>query len=148
MYNLLVSSDPNDWEGNPFSIPQDRCVKAKEYTNEKIAEKFGALESEHVDELLLLPCIFAYEDGHNKPPKFGRLRSVKRVSHTLEIEYEIIYIAPFIEESDLSGDLATKLEIPRLEMYRTHWAVKDVSLISFLMERNLRNLLDLARFTM
>ncbi|MEY9230043.1 hypothetical protein ABIF68_009367 [Bradyrhizobium japonicum] len=57
MYNLLVSSNAQAWNGEPWQIEFSRCVC--EYTENAITERFGALDDAAVSELKRLPCIFA-----------------------------------------------------------------------------------------
>ena len=59
MYNLFVSGDSEEWEGAPFMLELNRCVR--EYTDTDLTARYGDLTTEHVDELRRLPCIFAYE---------------------------------------------------------------------------------------
>lgn len=128
MYNLLVSASENDWDGDPFIVARSRCVSANEYTAPEIAERFSDLNASQIRELCSLPCMFAYESGCGKDPKFGALRGIRpRTGDRLQIEYRLIACDPFATVADLKS-LATLLDIGRWEMNRTHWAVKDVDL--------------------
>ena len=69
MYNLLVSGNDESWDGKPWEIEQPRCVR--EYTDDRITALWGKLSAEDVNDLQRLPCIFAYESGCNKDPRFG-----------------------------------------------------------------------------
>ena len=126
MFNLLVSGNEKDWNGDPLVLEQSRCVS--EYTDSEIAARFGKLNAEQVRELCSLPCIFAYENQCAKDPKFGVLRSVKRRgARDVRIEYSILPCEPFATAEDLES-MARVLDIHGFEMNRTHWAVKDVDL--------------------
>jgi hypothetical protein len=125
MYNLLVSGLAETWDGDPWQIELSRCVR--EYTDTEITERYGALTAESIDALRKLPCIFAYETGVQVPPKFGVIRDVVKRQGEVRIEYEIEPVEPFLAIGDLER-FRFELDIGKLEMYRTHWAVKDVNL--------------------
>lgn len=125
MYNLLVSWDPQSWNGEPWQVEADRAVR--EYTDKAIIEKYGALELGAIEALKRLPCIFAYESGRQLPPKFGVVRNIIKRQGQVRIEYELIPVNPFLSAADLEG-LLFELDIGKWELNRTHWAVKDVNL--------------------
>ena len=126
MYNLLVSGDENDWNGEPFVLAWSRCVS--EYTDEEIAARFNELNTEQVRELCSLPCVFAYEGQCAKDPKFGVLRSVRRRGpRDVCIEYAILPCDRFATVQDIAS-MGRQLDIRGFELERTHWAVKDVDL--------------------
>ena len=137
MYNLLVSADENDWDGRPFVVNRSRCVSVGEYTETEIAKRFNDLNAAQVRELCSLPCVFAYEKGCSKDPKFGMLQSVKPgTDGQLRIQYKLLACDPFVTTADLKS-LGSVLDIGRYEMNRTHWAVKDVDLAEELGRRGI-----------
>lgn len=125
MYNLFVSGDPEEWGGEPFQIEEGRAVR--EYTENAITERFGALDAASVDELKLLPCIFAYESSNKKNPLFGVITDVTKRGKDVRIEYKIQPLEPFLTWEDMDA-LRFELDTRGWEMSRTHWAVKDVNL--------------------
>ena len=125
MYNLLVSGDNEAWKGEPWQIELSRCVR--EYTDNEITERFGSLNADAIDELRKLPCVFAYETGYGLAPKFGIIRAITKRQNAVRIEYELQDIQPFLTADHLD-DLRFEFDIGKLEMHRTHWAVKDVNL--------------------
>jgi TIR domain len=125
MYNLLVSGNPETWQGEPWQIELSRCVR--EYTDNAITERFGSLDDAAVFQLKRLPSIFAYEAIHKLNPKFGMIRGVAKRQGQVRIEYEILPLDPFLTAAEL-GELTFELDISDWEMNRTHWAVKDVNL--------------------
>lgn len=125
MYNLLVSSDPDAWSGEPWYEEEGRCVQ--EYTDRDLAARFGGLDAASIEELKLLPSIFAYESAKEKNPKFGVITDiVKRQGH-VRISYSLQNVDPFLSWEDLKS-MNFELDIGRWEMNRTHWAVKNVNL--------------------
>lgn len=135
MYNLLVSSNDESWDGEPFILEVDRCVR--EYTDKEITEKYGSFSQEQVDEIRRFPCVFAYEAGCKKDPKFGLIRNITVRQGKAKIEYEIVEIDIFLKRSDIPSMLFD-LDISDWEMNRTHWAIKDVNLSKELASRGIR----------
>jgi|CXWL01.1.fsa_nt_gi hypothetical protein len=125
MYNLFVSVDSEDWEGEPCLMETSRCVN--EYTDAEVVKRFSKLDATAIGELQRLPCIFAYESRCKKPPKFGLIRNITKRQSRVRIEYEIKQVEPFLTAEDMTN-LAFELDIRKWEMNRTHWAVKDVNL--------------------
>ena len=126
MYNLLVSGRDDAWNGEPYLLELGRCVR--EYTDQQLTARYGNLTAVEINELQRLPCIFAYETGCKKAPKFGVLRDVTIRQGKAKIEYDIIELDTFLTVGDLDEDLAFDLDISKWEMNRTHWAVKDINL--------------------
>ena len=130
MYNLFVSANEHEWNGEPFEIEQSRCVSISEYTTLEIVDQYGDLDKYSFRELRSLPCIFAYETVCGIAPKFGVLRDIKRrASGILCIDYDIVSCERFLTAQELLS-MRTTLDIGTMEMNRTHWAVKDVDLSS------------------
>jgi len=125
LYNLFVSGDDDEWNGKPFQIELSRCIK--EYTASNLSLRLGKLDPASIDELKRLPCIFAYEAEHELSPKFGYIREIVLRQGEARIEYEIQSIEPFLTVGDFA-QMTFELDIGKLEMYRTHWAVKEVNL--------------------
>jgi hypothetical protein len=125
MYNLLVSGSDESWNGEPFLLEVERCVR--EYTDIALTNRFGSLDAASVNELRRFPCVLAYESVLNKAPKFGVIHDVTIRQGMARIEYEIIPLDNFLTADDLSR-LNFELDISRWELNRTHWAVKDLSL--------------------
>lgn len=125
MYNLFVSADAEDWNGEPCQFELGRCVR--EYTEDEITAKFGELDTSSIETLKRLPCVFAYESFNELDPKFGVLREIVKRQGMVRVEYDLVEVAPFLSARQLI-DLAFELDIGKWELNRTHWAVKNVDL--------------------
>ena len=125
MYNLLVSGSDETWHGEPWQVEVSRCVN--EYTDPAIIEKYGRLDNAAIAVLTRLPCIFSYEAFNRLAPHFGVIRDVSKRQGQVRIEYELQTCDPFLTASDLKS-MKFELDIAKLELNRTHWAVKDVNL--------------------
>ena len=135
MYNLLVSGNDEAWDESPYYLEIGRCVR--EYTDDEITAKYGEFTQEQVDLIRRFPCIFAYESGWNKDPKFGIIKDITSRQGKVKIEYELIDLPSFITHSDLE-EMLFELDISDWEMNRTHWAIKDVNLPKELLAKGVR----------
>lgn len=125
LYNLLVSGNDEQWTGEPFQIERSRCVR--EYTDPNLTRRYGDLGANSIAELKRAPCIFAYEIGHRLPPKFGYIKEIVRRQGQVRIEYQLHQVEPFLTADDLDR-MTFELDIEKFELYRTHWALKEVNL--------------------
>jgi hypothetical protein len=125
LYNLFVSYSPEEWAGKPFQIELSRCVR--EYTVPSLANRYSGLDAASIAVLKRAPCIFAYETPHELPPKFGYLREIVHRQGQVRIEYELHQVEPFLTANDLE-QMTFELDIGKLELHRTHWAVKEINL--------------------
>ena len=113
MYNLFVSGNTDAWQGEPWQIELSRCVR--EYTDNAITERLGALDDAAVAELKRLPSIFAYEAVNKADPKFGMIRDLVKRQGQVRIAYGIIPLTPFLTAADLT-QLTFELDIGEWEM--------------------------------
>ena len=125
MYNLLVSSSAESWDGEPFRLEIGRCLR--EFTQDAIIKSYGNLTKTQVNTIRHFPCIFAYEAFLKKDPKFGLIREITKRQGQVRIDYEIIELDRFLSHTDLSK-MSFDLDISKWEMNRTHWAIKKVNL--------------------
>ncbi len=125
LYSLFVSGSDEEWAGKPFQIELSRCVR--EYTAPNLTSRYGSLDDDSITELKRAPCIFAYEMDNKLPPKFGYIREIVRRQGLVRIEYELHAVEPFLSAEELE-EMTFELDIGKLELYRTHWAVKEVNL--------------------
>jgi TIR domain len=125
MYNLFVSADSNSWDGTQFILESSRCIR--EYTNEEISKKYSNLSKAIIARIKRFPCIFSYETGCEKNPKFGLITDIVERKSQVKVEYEIIELEKFISHNDILKN-SFDFDIGSWEMNRTHWAIKDINL--------------------
>ena len=125
MYNLIVSGNPDSLQGKFFSLDLSRSLT--EYTADELQKKFGALDEKALNELMLYPCLFVYENHCGGPPKFGWFKNLKKRHDTIIMECEFVKIDLWLTEEEFNS-IQSQLDIYGWEMSRTHWAVKDVDL--------------------
>ncbi len=137
MYNLLVSGAESAWDGKPVFFDADRCVSHNEYTSKTVSEQFGDLSAKSLVALQANPCIFAQETWNKTAPKFGFITTTAHRQGRVRIEYEVLDVPSFLTWEDLSKPPIFELDISKLEMNRTHWAVKNVDLCDELSRRGI-----------
>jgi hypothetical protein len=148
MYNLLVSGNDQSWEGKPYELDKGSRI-LKEYTDETLSEHYSKLDEPALANLTNIPTLFAYEHGIDKHAQLGRITAVHRLGNSIRIDYEIDKSLPTLSPADVE-DMRTGLDLGKLEMYRTHWALKDVDLLAVLSEGGLidgKDLHTLARLS-
>lgn len=133
MYNLFVSGNTSDWNGDPWIVERHRCVK--EYTDDDLKERFGDLQPKQINALRRLPCVFAYE-GLEKDPKFGFIQEVILLQDEgkVKVKYDLKECEHFVTATELY-EIQSNIGISQNELFRTHWAVKDIDIARVLRER-------------
>lgn len=125
MYNLFISSDVNAWNGQPWVQELGRCLR--EHAATSLTAQYGDFTQEQIGQLCPLPCIFAYENGRNRAPRFGRIRAIEPDRGVVRVRYDLHQVSPFITVDQLPA-LMSELDASDYEFNRTHWALKDVNL--------------------
>lgn len=133
MYNLFVSGNEENWDGEPYVLEVGRCVR--EYTDAEITKSYGDFTPEQIEAIRRFPCIFAYEAGCKKNPKFGIVREVTKRQGKIKIEYDLVELDKFITHAEIL-DMLFELDILDWELNRTHWAIKNVNLAKELSAKN------------
>lgn len=129
MYNLIMSAGSGDWDKSSWLVDTSRYL---EYTNKEIAAKFPQLDDSVIAQLKQLPTLFCYETGVNEPARVGRVTSIQRRRTEVQITWELDPSIPPVMP-DLLKKLYRELDIDeKWEVNRTHWAIKEVDLMSTL----------------
>lgn len=124
MYNLMVHGLEGTWDKTAVVYDDDRYL---EYTHKGLAERFRKLDDATVSELKAFPTLFAYEKGIGAPARIGKIKTVRRGQRDVRVTFGLDQTAPPIEYRKLE-ELVWDLDIGKGELYRTHWAVKEVDL--------------------
>ncbi|KYG01892.1 hypothetical protein BE21_55675 [Sorangium cellulosum] len=135
MYHLLVTRDAGAWDRKPsrYRCPLRRFLDPSnpEYTDASIRERFEDLRPETIAELCSLPALFAYEEEVNQPARVGKILSIAHEGESLSITFELDPKEPPIPPDTLL-ELRPALGILDRELERTHWAIKEVDLMTAL----------------
>ena len=126
IYNLFVSGSDETWESNSATIHMSRCF---EYTSKELKEKLRRFGEDDIMEIKNAPCIFAYEDYVNKDAYIGHITDIIVRQTGVKIVFEKTGTLP----QTLMNQLQFELDIKSWELSRTHWAVKEVDLVSVLL---------------
>lgn len=145
MYNLLMVGKAGYWDEE--GVKSFEVSRFLEYTPEAISAEFPINSKETIAAITQLPTLFVYEfqtgsphDDENNIPyaRVGKLLEVRRRTRELHFTYEFNQnIDPI--RMDGIADLAWNLDIDVKggENHRTHWAIKDIDLLSVLKEDGL-----------
>lgn len=123
MFNLfIVNSNYTNWiENNKFLLDRSRFL---EYTDEDISSNFrGALTIEQKEALISMPCLFMYEQFAG-PTYIGNITSINFKGRMIEIYYNINNPITIDNQDNFSN----KIGIEGFEIWRTHWAIKNINL--------------------
>ena len=127
MYSLLMAGSEGYWieDDGPVDWPEGRFL---EHTLAPIRSRFASLSDEAIAELKAAPVLFAYELPTEGLARVGTITRISRRQSGLQFEYEFHPGFRPLTQSDLQpllGDLDIE---PKMEVRRTHWAVKEVDL--------------------
>jgi hypothetical protein len=128
MFNLLVAGDDEAWERSESVLEIDRFL---EYTDDELKGRFRGLSADARKALTALPALFAYETPVGKPARVGSIKTIHSRDREIRITFEFDPAIAPIDPERIKA-LVWELEIGRLEMNRTHWAVKTPDLIDVL----------------
>jgi predicted nucleotide-binding protein len=121
MYNMLVAFDPKAWKNGVYEFQRERV--AVEYTEDSISERYKGLDAEVIEELKSFPTLFCVE-GEEAPSRLGYITSIKVNGGVVRIEFRFEPKLRALRRGFLKRAMVL-LEIGRMELYRTHWAIKD-----------------------
>lgn len=124
MFNLLMSGNDEAFRGEPWTLERARVF---EHTNDAVRARFAALNPQQIDELCRYPALIAYERGVRSNARLGKIDRVRLRQDEVRIEYSIAPGLPEIPPERIEA-IEWELDFGRLELNRTHWAVKDVDL--------------------
>jgi predicted nucleotide-binding protein len=130
MYNLLIHSDSEFWEKGKCLFDPSRVF---ENTDQEIKKKHQFLTENDLDELIKYPTLFAYESQHELPARLGWISDAKSRQNGLRLKFHFESDIPPIHYEQLLS-LLEDLDISKLELHRTHWAIKNVALIDELID--------------
>ena len=133
MFNLLISSDPASWNEGSYQYDKNRV--AIEYTADEISERYKFFTEEAIEELKEFPTLFVTEN-ETTPSRVGYITNIRVRSSSLAIEFEFDPIFPELPMGTIKN-LKDDIDLGRLELFRTHWAIKDEGLFDILLRKEL-----------
>lgn len=133
MFNLLIAYGPNSWDEGPFELERSRV--AVEYTADEIAERYRTLDENAIEELKSFPALFVIENEEAES-RIGYITGIRLRQNTVVFEFEFDPILPRLPVGTVES-LRVDIDLGRLELSRTHWAIKDEPLFEILVRRSL-----------
>lgn len=124
MLNLLITSDNTAWTKKTMLMEQERCLT--EYILPEFKEKYSDFSIESIQELVKVPCVFAYEKMHKLDANIGYIKNIEFYQNGIRIDYELT--GQVIAFNDLM-QLTDMLDMSTWEWNRTHWTLKKTNLI-------------------
>lgn len=136
MYNLLMAGNKTFWDNGLAEYTLDRYL---EHTVDAIKGRFSPITDKIVEELKNLPTLFAYEFPNALPSRVGRILEIRLRHSTIQFSFEFDERVPPITHEQMKS-LVWDLDIDdKTEIYRHHWAVKDVDLSKALEKLGIAN---------
>ncbi|MBW8318682.1 MAG: nucleotide-binding protein [Arenimonas sp.] len=131
MFNLLIAYTDSEWDNPEWSIERSRV--ANEYTAEQVSERYRDFGEAAVAELKSFPCLFAVEH-EVVATRIGYLNEVTVSEDRIAIKFEFDENLPALPSGALEN-MRSEIDLGKLELYRTHWAVKDQPLWEILIQK-------------
>lgn len=125
MYNLIVIGyeDESWFENGVVEIATTRFL---EYTKESVIEKF----KDNPEQIYQYPCLIMKE-GSNPDIYLCRIFNVEIYGRYYQVKFNI-FNNKYFKYSDIEY-LIEDLDIRKLELTRTHWALKEINLFEILL---------------
>ena len=127
MYHLLISGCADTWRGSAQTLTVDRSLKSNECTAAYLIDEYCQFTPVQNSLLTQLPAIFGYETAVKQDARLGRILSIKKDGHHVRIDFQFLDSYPPIPNEVLDR-YSNELGIDQIELYRTHWALKDEDL--------------------
>ena len=131
MFNLLISYEPESWDSSPYELDKSRAVV--EYTDDEISERYKFFNEKAIQELKSFPALFVTEN-ETVESRIGYITGIRLRKNTVVIDFEFDPILPSLKIGAIE-ELRTDIDLGRLELMRTHWAVKDEQIFEILVRR-------------
>lgn len=133
MYNLLVHAAAGTWDKRAAVLDRPRFL---EYTDQDIADSFEQLNARAIRKLTSMPTLFAYEEPVKASAHVGWIESIQVRQQNIRITFRMEPSFNPVRHKRMK-DLEWELDIGKMELFRTHWAIKDVDLSQVLRHANL-----------
>lgn len=134
MFNLLIKACNDAWSDCPVTFLRSRVG---EYTVDVIRERYKDFNEKTIAELKSLPTLFVTEN-ETAPSKLGYITEINVLSKELRIFFNFPADIPEIAQGKVE-ELLEMLDLDDYELFRTHWAIKDVNLLQVLTENGILN---------
>jgi len=128
VYNLVVSTQFQDWDGGGFRFEKGRFL---EYTNDQIKMQIHSLSNDAIACIKSWPCILMQEGRSEEPVHIARISEFRDLGKEVGLRVELYQSNPQILNDHL-WRARESLDIGQFEFSRNHWAIKEGDLVSIL----------------
>lgn len=135
MFNLLISYNPESW--NEKTYEYDRSRAAVEYTATEISERYKDFTIAAIEELKNFPTLFVTE-CESVESRIGYIQDIRVKQYTVVIDFEFDPILPALPRGAIEA-IRSDIDLGRLELMRTHWAIKDEPIFDILIRHGYLN---------
>lgn len=131
MFNLLIHYGEDSWESSPVEF--DRGRVAVEYTVDSISERYKDLREEAIAELKCFPALFVVEKEESTS-RIGYITDIRLHQDSVLVHFEFDPELPELARGTIEA-IRDDIDLGKLELTRTHWAIKDDDLFSILIDK-------------
>lgn len=135
MFNFLISGNDEAFQGDPWILDHDRVF---EHTHDAVSAPYRELNLQQIEQLCRMPTLIGFERYVAKNARLAGIDRVRLRNNEVRIEYTFIPNLPGITPEQLES-LVWDFDIGKLELNRTHWALKDVDLKAELVRAGIIN---------
>jgi predicted nucleotide-binding protein len=135
LFNLLISNDSEAWNSSSYEFDRSRALV--EYTVTEINERYKDFTDSAIEELKSFPTLFVTENELVKS-HIGYITDIKVSQHSVIIDFEFDAILPTLPQGAILA-MRSDIDLGRLELMRTHWAIKDALIFEILIRHGFIN---------
>lgn len=142
-YHLFVMGGEK-FEQDHFLVPADRAI-SDYWTADDLRTKYGALDSESVEELKTFPALIMQESegyyakaGDEQQAYLGIVEDIRVQDNGIKIRWRMVWAFPMQAVCNIGFELGMKDMTKAIsELNRTHWAIKHINLLEELKDAGL-----------
>lgn len=135
MFNLLISYDPETWNSSPYECDRNRALV--EYTVTEISERYKDFTDSAIEELKSFPTLFVTEN-ESVESRIGYITNIRFHQNSVILDFEFDSILPALPQGAMEA-IRSDIDLGRLELMRTHWAIKDAPIFDILIRHGYIN---------
>lgn len=143
-YNLFVlgGEDFSLFSSGSFIVPKERALTL--YMTQELKAQFDTLNPEAIEQIKTFPSIFSSENDEfgtcstTQKAYLGIVKDIKIQDNGIKIYYQTIHELPQKRLNELLSELSLYGTTEYNELNKTHWAIKEIDLISVLHASNIK----------
>jgi len=132
---LFIDYDSESWGSSPYKC--DRSRSLVEYTTTEISERYKDFTASAIEELKSFPTLFVVEN-ESVESRIGYITNIKVSGRSVIVDFEFDSILPALPRGAIEA-IRSDIDLGRLELMRTHWAIKDEPIFDILIRHGYIN---------